>query len=81
MSWGEIQLKTDTDGVEYLEFREKLTKTRQESGSRSFAPKIFGREGARCPVELYKKYRSHRPEMMLDNESPFYLGIKGGTFL
>ena len=39
--------------------------------------KIFGRGGARCPVELYKKYRSHRVETMLDNESPFYLGIKG----
>ena len=39
MSLGDVQLKTDTDGVEYQEFREKLTKTRQESESRSFAQK------------------------------------------
>ena len=28
---------------------------------------------ARCPVETYKKFASHRPETMLQDDNPFYL--------
>jgi len=28
MAWGDIELKTDTNGIEYLEFNERQSKTR-----------------------------------------------------
>ena len=37
---------------------------------------IFGRWGARCLIVLYKEYKSHCMETMLDDEFPLLLGIK-----
>ena len=43
MKWGDVQLKIDAEGTEYLEFNERTTKTRQGSqrGCRPFASKMF----------------------------------------
>ena len=75
MLWGDVELKTGPDG-EYLEFTERLTKTRRGSDSgRAFKPKIFPLEDKhKCPVEAFKLYASKRPT----NSEPcskFYLAI------
>lgn len=62
-----------------MEFKERLTKTRTgETGSthRHLQPKIFADGSARCPIEMYKKYRARRPIEMCETESPFYLSAK-----
>ena len=44
MTWGDVSLKCNEQGREYLEFSERLTKTRTgngTAGSRAFQPKIF----------------------------------------
>ncbi len=60
LQWGDIILKIDNDGHEYLEWNERLTKTRQGCGThqRAFCPKMFPdlQNKNRCPVEMYKLY-------------------------
>ena len=80
LKWGDIKLQKDENGREYLEFNERLTKTRdggESSGSRHFAPKSFENEAnpARCPVAAYKEYAKRRPARMMEPDSPFYLAI------
>ena len=43
MMWGDMELKTDGSGSEYIEFHERATKTRQGStrNVRVFAPKMY----------------------------------------
>lgn len=43
MLWGDMELKEDESGTEYVEFHERATKTRQGSTRdvRSFAPKMY----------------------------------------
>jgi hypothetical protein len=43
MLWGDLTLKRGSDGVEYIEFNERTTKTRQGStrDTRAFQPKMF----------------------------------------
>ena len=82
LKWGDVKLKVDSDGKEFLEFNERLTKTRKgnsEGGSRAFAPKIFAMGGERCPIFFYKIFRSHRPQAMTHDEAPFYLTPKGDS--
>ena len=80
MKWGDIQVKKDESGREYLEFTERCTKTRNgdvDGGSRAFAPKAFEtpENPARCPVRTYKEYARRRPKDSLKPDSPFYLCI------
>ena len=80
MQWGDIQLKIDASGQEFLEFKERVTKSRSggaAADSRSFAPKAFKNKenAARCPVETFKRFASHRPESMMKEGSPFYMAI------
>ena len=80
LKWGDVKLKVDSNGKEFLEFNERLTKTRKgnsEGGSRAFAPKVFAMGGDRCPFFFYKIYRAHRPQAMNHDEAPFYLTPKG----
>lgn len=43
MLWGDIELNTDNSGVQYLEFHERTTKTRQgvSRDTRAFSPKMY----------------------------------------
>lgn len=79
LQWGDITLKIDDSGTEFLEFSERLTKTRTGaigSNPRAFHPKIFANETDKCPVNFYKHYASKRPESMCHPDSPFYLSVK-----
>ena len=75
MLWGDVEMKSGPDG-DYLEYTERLTKTRRGSDSgRPFKPKIFPIENkARCPVEAFKLYASKRPACENDC-SKFYLAV------
>ena len=79
LKWGDVKLKVDSNGKEFLEFNERLTKTRKgnsEGGSRAFAPKVFAMGGDKCPFFFCKIYRAHRPQAMNHDEAPFYLTPK-----
>ena len=80
LRWGDIELKRNELGQEYLEYHERDTKTRTGEGNsiRAFKPKQFSIENdaENCPVNAYKTFRSHRPESMNNPDSPFYLAIK-----
>lgn len=82
LKWGDIQLKVCDSGNEYLQFSERLTKTRQGTSNecRKFPPKIFclcGKEDndptGICPVEAYKIFEEHRPDCQKMPDSNFYL--------
>ena len=79
LAWWDMQLLCDQRGREYLEWNERLTKTRagQDGAVRSFTPKIWENttNKARCPIELYKKFASHRSPEALCPETPFYLTV------
>ena len=65
LKWGDITIKTTDGGETYLEWNERLTKTRAGNSShqRPFAPKIFQNVKcpSRCPIRLYELYESERP--------------------
>ncbi len=79
LAWGDLQLKVDMDGNEYLQWNERKTKTRngQPANIRPYQPKIYCSENKeRCPIECFKLYASHRPAEMKLESSPFYLSVK-----
>ena len=80
MKWGDIKLLADENGDDYLQFKERDTKTRtgeNQNGSRAFAPKIFPNKAdpERCPMMVFKEFEKRRPQSMKEEESPFYLAI------
>jgi len=66
MKWGDIQLKTSVDEVEFLKYTERQTKTRngaEPKDIRAVKPKMFSVPGSeRDPVQAYHLYASKRPE-------------------
>ena len=79
MKRGDIRLKTSADGVEFLKYTERQTKTRtgaEPKDIRAVKPKMFSVPGSdRNPVQAYHLYASKRPEQMKSDDSPFYLAI------
>ena len=78
MLWGDVTLKTDSTGHEYLQFEERQTKTRQGENPkdiREVTPKMFANREMpeRCPIEVYKVYASKRPQDLSQISDPFYL--------
>ena len=71
-------LQADGGGLEFVEFAEGPTKTRQaglSSKSRSFQPRMFETGGERCPVALFREFIRRRPST-LQQSGPFYLALK-----
>ncbi|XP_063441624.1 uncharacterized protein KIAA1958-like [Mytilus trossulus] len=76
MLFGDVTMKATSEGKHYLEYSERMTKTRQgESGNtRSFAPKMFENPGdPRCPVNAFKEFMKRRPVDTLTPDSRMYL--------
>lgn len=77
LRWGDITLKSDTFGHEYLELvKERQTKTRtgaDVNAVRKKNPKIFATNDENCPVKLYKLYASLRPVDMNKDDDKSYL--------
>ena len=78
MKVDDFQLCKDDNGVEFVQFTEGQTKTRQRgllTKHRDFQPRMFAVGGERCPVALFKQFVSRRPQK-LKTTGPFYLSIK-----
>ncbi|XP_076091544.1 uncharacterized protein KIAA1958-like [Mytilus galloprovincialis] len=76
LRWGDIQMKETTDGQQYLEHTERITKTRNgaNSDTRAFQAKMFADTGnPRCPIQTYEQFLRRRPEDMVADDCPFYL--------
>ena len=73
MKLDDFQLCTDDNGVEFVQFTERQTKTRQgglHTKLRVFHPRMFAVGGERCPVALFKQFVSRRPQN-LKTAGPF----------
>ena len=79
LRWGDIKLKRSQSGREYIEYNERITKTRTGETTtevRAFNPKQFAHATVEtCPVYAYKMFTKHRPVQDCQPESPFYLAI------
>ncbi len=80
LKWGDVVLKEDHNKSEFLEFSERSTKTRSGQNiynNRAYKPCLFATPAIpeRCPVNLYKMFRSHRPQAKMSPESNFYISI------
>jgi len=79
MCWGDVKLHKTANRVEYLEFNERQTKTRavsDYSNVRAVPPKMFATdETERDPVAVYNFFARKRPEVMNQDDSPFYLAV------
>ena len=82
LKWGDVKLPDKINGAEFLLWDiERGTKTRTgeqvQGHQRAFDPKAFATGGQRCPVMIYKLYKSHRPLNALRDDSPFFLSLFG----
>ena len=78
MMMEDFQLCKNDEGVEFVQFTEGPTKTRQgglQSKNRDFQPRMFSIGGERCPVALFKQFVERRPPKM-QCSGPFYLSVK-----
>ncbi len=77
--YGDFEVRSTTDGAQYVEFTERDTKTRtgELSHTRAFKPKMWSTPHnlERCPVRLFTKYLSKRPPEVCTPDSPFYLAV------
>ena len=77
LCWGDVKLKTTTDGKRYIEHMERQTKMRMGEGAatKQTASKIFenASDPSRCPVQAYLKFEEKRPEAMKTDDARFYL--------
>ena len=78
MKMEDFQLCKNYEGMEFVQFTEGPTKTRQgrlQSKNRDFQPRMFSVGGERCPVALFKQFVERRP-LNMRWSGPFYLSIK-----
>jgi hypothetical protein len=78
-SSADIKLSKTLDGVEFLEYNERQTKTRNGANCRDvrpFTPKMFSTDGSeKDPVAVYKLFAQKRPDKMSQADAPFYLAL------
>ncbi|KAK6178295.1 hypothetical protein SNE40_013098 [Patella caerulea] len=77
----DLELLSDPVLGEYVQFREKSTKTRQSGENdnrKGFIPRMYSNKENpdRCPVAAYKLYISKRPSLMFHEDARFYLQPK-----
>lgn len=69
--------KDHVDYRQYLEFSERLTKTRDGTKGKEnrgkVKPRLYDNKSDRCSIRLYKAYLARRLEKAMDPESSFYL--------
>ena len=81
--WGDVQLKQDEDGMEYLQFSDCRTKRKINESSQDnnlIDSKVFKNEANpnRCPIRIYKCFAEKRPNDYCNAGDPFYLSINHG---
>ena len=78
MKMEDFQLCKNDKGVEFAQFTESPTKTRQgglQSKNREFQPRMLSVGGETCPVALSKYFVERKP-LNMRWSGPFYLSIK-----
>ena len=81
LRWGDLQLKTDSEGERFVEFsQERQTKTRTGENPRNVReknPQMYENKNNpdRCSINTFLAYKNHRPADMMTDESPFYLAV------
>ncbi|XP_028413918.1 uncharacterized protein LOC114536765 [Dendronephthya gigantea] len=79
LCWGDVNLRKDSAGVEFLEYTERQTKTRSGENPldlRKVKPTMWPcSDLKRDPIAAYKKFAEERPPKTCAPDSPFYLGI------
>lgn len=76
MKWGDVTLRHDANGEEFLELNERQSKTNQgenPNSVREVTPKAWATHDDRCPVAVYKRYAEVRPAGFSGADDPFYL--------
>ena len=76
MHWGDFVIHSDTNGLQYIEYHERDTKTRKDPrNERAFFPKLFAipDRPERYPVQILLLYSHKLPMSMLNPYAPFYL--------
>ena len=77
LCWGDVKLKTTTEGKRYIEHMERQTKMRMGEGAATKQPasKIFenASDPSRCLVQAYLKFEEKRREAMKTDDARFYL--------
>ena len=82
MRWGDVTIKVDSNGQQYLEYNERQTKTRTGENTRNvrlLPPKAWATNDERCPVKLFNLYSQLRPSNFSTPDSPFYLATNSKT--
>jgi len=83
LRWGDVDLNTSSDGLEYLQLNERQTKTRSGANIadvRGVIPKMFAtNDNDRCPIRIYKSYASQRPADFCNPDDPFYIAPRTGN--
>jgi site-specific recombinase XerD len=81
MCWGDVKLRKNANGNEYLEYFERQTKTRTGENPRDVrkvTPKMYAiptNPPEKDPVFVYKVYAEKRPNEVNTDEAPFYLAV------
>ncbi|XP_044153487.1 uncharacterized protein LOC122940791 [Bufo gargarizans] len=76
LQWGDIKLKIDPRGNQYLEYSDRQSEALENRKNiRQMKPRIYAMPHVpdRDPVTAYLKYQSFRPSAMMAPDSPFYL--------
>ena len=80
MRWGDVEVRENEDGRQYLINKERSTKTRQGDNISDIKNEIKVFEDKEkpeyCPVQIFNKYENRRPADMCLPESNFYLQPK-----
>ena len=76
LRFGDIVLGRNADGLRYLEFHERDSKTMDGLGNsdwRATVPRIYSDGAERDPINVYEEFVRRRPTTSRANDSPFYL--------
>ena len=76
LRFGDIVLGRNADGLRYLEFHERDSKTMDGSGNsdwRATVPRIYSDGTERDPINVYEEFVRRRPTTSRAKDSPFYL--------
>jgi hypothetical protein len=83
MRFGDLCIKSNPDGCEFLEFTERASKTRDGGmydDHRETIPKVFCAcdtlGHAKCVIELFKEFKRRRPNDYCNKEDPLYVQQK-----
>ena len=77
MYYGDFELGLNDNGIEFVTLKvEHETKTLtgcEWNQERVINPRMYAISGDQCPVQLFRKYISLRPQHAKYSDSPFYL--------